>query len=127
MLAADADLQLGVGAAAALQRDLDQLAHALLVDGGEGVGGEDALGEVRRQEARLGVVAGEAEGGLGEVVAADAEESGESRGGEGGRGEGGAGELLCFFFGGGRGGGLGRGGGDACEWKWLESFFFSFC
>ena len=96
MLAADADLELRVRAAPALERDLDELADALFVDRGEGVGGEDALRQVRRQEARLGVVAREAERRLREVVAADAEEGGEAGGREGGRGEGGAGELLVW-------------------------------
>src|SRR5688572_26367719 len=43
VLAADADFEAGAHLAAALGADADQLAHPLLVDGDERVGGEDRL------------------------------------------------------------------------------------
>jgi len=74
VLAADPQLQLLALAAAQPDRGLHQLAHAYLVQGGERVLLEDALLEVLGEEAGLGVVAGDAEGGLGEVVGAEGEE-----------------------------------------------------
>ena len=55
--------------------DLDQLADALVVERDEGVVLEDAALLVVLQE-RAGVVAAEAEGGLGQVVGAEGEELG---------------------------------------------------
>lgn len=95
MLAADAHLQVGVGAPSAFEGHLDQLADALLVDGSEGVCRQDPFLEVHGQEAGLGVVAREAQRRLRQVVAADAEEAGEAGGGQRGRRECGAGELLA--------------------------------
>src|SRR5688572_33050278 len=50
VLAADADLEVAAGGAAALRADLHQLAHALLVERHEGVVGEDPALDVARQE-----------------------------------------------------------------------------
>src|SRR5688572_26819767 len=70
MLAADAELELGAGLAAALGGDLHQFADTFRVDADEGILLEDALPLVGRDEAR-GVVAAEAVGGLRQVVGAE--------------------------------------------------------
>ena len=75
VLAADAELEVLARAAAALDRDLHQVADAVLVDRLERVALEDAGLEVVREEA-AGVVAGEAERGLRQVVRAEGEEVG---------------------------------------------------
>src|SRR5260221_930609 len=75
MLAADAELDVGTRLAAAFAGDLDQLTYAFDIERGEGVVLEDAALLVLLEEAR-GIVAAEAEGGLGEVVGAEAEELG---------------------------------------------------
>ncbi len=74
VLAADAYLQVGLGGPAELHPHLHQLPHPLHIQGGEGVLLQDAPLQVGRQELALHVVAGEAEGHLGEVVGAEAEE-----------------------------------------------------
>ena len=75
VLAADAELEVGPGLAAPGHGGLHELAHAGLVDRGEGVLLHDfELGVVR--EERAGVVARHAEAGLREVVGAEAEELG---------------------------------------------------
>ena len=71
MLAADPDLEIAPGLAAFLDRDLHQPPHAGHVDRLERVAGQDLLFEVADDESSLGVVAREAEGGLGEVVCAE--------------------------------------------------------
>ena len=73
MLAANAELEVRPGRPAALDRDRDQLADALDVDADEGVAGEDALLDIGAEEA-AGIVAADAQGGLGEIVGAEAEE-----------------------------------------------------
>src|SRR5665647_2110090 len=75
VLAADAHLEVGPGAAAPLDAHLHELADALLVEGRERVGRPDLLllGDVEREEL-AGVVAAHAEGHLREVVGAEAEE-----------------------------------------------------
>ena len=75
MFAADADLQVGPGVASLGSGHLDEDTDASLVEGGEGVLLEDALLDVGRQEV-VDVVARDAEGGLREVVGAEAEELG---------------------------------------------------
>ena len=50
MLAADAELEVRPGRPAALGRELDQLADALLVEGLERVAGEDVGAEVGLEE-----------------------------------------------------------------------------
>ena len=75
MFAADAEFHAGARGAALFGRDADEFAHALGVDGDEGVGIDDALLAIGLQEG-LGVVAGDAEGGLGQVVGAEGEEFG---------------------------------------------------
>mmetsp|Transcript_14325 Transcript_14325/g.35473 ORF Transcript_14325/g.35473 Transcript_14325/m.35473 type:complete len:206 (+) Transcript_14325:521-1138(+) len=57
VLAADAQLEVGARGAAALRRDLDELAHAGLVQGLEGVAGQQAVLGVEGQELGLGVIA----------------------------------------------------------------------
>ncbi len=72
MLAADAELELGPRLATALGGDVDQLAHTLDVERGEGIMLEDAALLVLLQE-RCRVVAAEPKGGLREIVGAEAE------------------------------------------------------
>ena len=66
VLAADAELQVAARAAAALHADPHELAHALAVDGDEGVVLQDALDLILAEKAS-GVVAREAEAGLRQV------------------------------------------------------------
>src|SRR5579862_412552 len=75
MLAADAELNAGPRLAAALAADADQLAHAFLVDGDERVALDDSLPLIGAEKS-AGIVARQAEGGLGQVVGAEAEELG---------------------------------------------------
>ena len=79
VLAADTELQ--VGALLPPRRDglQNERTDAGLVDRLERVVGEQALLQVRNEEARLGVVATHAEGGLGEVVRAEGKELGVDR------------------------------------------------
>src|SRR2546429_903952 len=67
VLPADADLQVGPGSPAEPDRQLDELADALLIEHLERVVPQDAVLHVEREEP-AGVVAREAEGGLREVV-----------------------------------------------------------
>src|SRR3954469_18931705 len=76
VLAADAQLQVVLDAAAALDRDAHQVADTILVERLERVALEHAVLEVARQELALRVVAREAERGLGEVVRPEGEEVG---------------------------------------------------
>ena len=76
VLAADAELEAGPARAALLGGDPDQLADAVAVERLERADAEDALLQVGREERRLDVVAGEAPGGLGQVVGAEGEELG---------------------------------------------------
>ena len=75
VLAADAQVQISAGLTAQLGGHLHQLAHASLVQLGEGIALVDLLVVVSAQEL-AGVVAGEAEGHLGQVVGAEGEELG---------------------------------------------------
>ena len=75
VLAADTQLQVGAGLAAQGSGHLDQLANAVLIQAGEGIALIDLAGVVGIQEL-TGVVTGEAEGHLGQVVGAEAEELG---------------------------------------------------
>ncbi len=75
MLAANAELEAGPGRPAPLGGDRDQLADALDVDADERVAREDALFDIGGEEA-AGIVAADAQGGLGEIVGAEAEEFG---------------------------------------------------
>ena len=75
MLTADAQLDARTRRAAALGGDADQVADAFLVEADEGVLLEDALVDIGVQEP-AGVVAADAEGGLGQVVGAEGEELG---------------------------------------------------
>ena len=76
MLAADAELELGVGPPAPLGAEVHQLADAALVDRLERVALEQTLLEVGRHHPALDVVTAEAERHLGEVVGAEREEVG---------------------------------------------------
>jgi hypothetical protein len=67
-----------IGLAPIAHRELHQLADALLVQHLEGVVLEDAGLVVERQELVLGILAGEGEGRLGQVVGAEGEELGVS-------------------------------------------------
>src|SRR5205814_5387133 len=73
MLAADAKLELGPRLAATLGRDVDQFAHALDIERGEGIMLEDAALLVLFEERRR-VVTAQPKGGLGEIIGAKAEE-----------------------------------------------------
>src|ERR1700722_17488234 len=75
VLAADAELEVLAHLAAALARDRDQFADALAIDRDERIDGENALRGVGAEKAR-GVVAADAEGGLGEIIGAIGEELG---------------------------------------------------
>ena len=89
MLAADAQVQVGVGGAAQLAGHVHQLAHAGLVQLGEGIVLVDLVVVVGVQEL-AGVVTAEAEGHLGQVVGAEGEEVGllgDLVGGQGGTGD----------------------------------------
>ena len=89
MLAADAQVNVGVGGAAHLGGHVHQLANTGLVQLGEGIVLVDLLVVVGVQEL-AGVVAGEAEGHLGQVVGAEGEEVGllgDLIGGQGGAGD----------------------------------------
>ena len=76
LLAADADLEVRPHRAAVPDRHVDQLADALDVEHLERVVLQDARLVVHRQELVLGVLAGERERRLGEVVGAEGEELG---------------------------------------------------
>ncbi len=76
VLAADAELEVGLDRASALGPERHELADALLIDRLERVLLEHAVLEVDREEPVLGVVAREADGRLREVVRAEAEEVG---------------------------------------------------
>ena len=49
MFAADAELDVGAGRPAALDRDLHELADALLVEGDEGIGRQKVLSQIRNR------------------------------------------------------------------------------
>ena len=73
VFAADAQMQVGAGGTAQLGGHLHQLAHAHLIQLGEGIVLVDLLIIVSAQEL-AGVVTAEAEGHLSQVVGAEAEE-----------------------------------------------------
>ena len=75
MLAADAELEVAPRAPAALGGDPHQLADAVAVDADEGIVLDDALLQIGAEEA-AGIVARQAEAGLGQIVGAEAEELG---------------------------------------------------
>ena len=75
MLAADAELEIAPHLAAAFGGDAHQLADAVAVDGDERIGGQNAFRRVDAEKAR-GVVAADAERGLGQIVGAEGEELG---------------------------------------------------
>src|SRR3954468_6625968 len=79
MLAADTDPQRRVRRASTLDGNPDQLADAVDVERLERISGEDAVVEIVRQETPLGIVAGEAERRLRQVVGAEGEELGVER------------------------------------------------
>ena len=73
MFAADAELDVGAGRAAALGGDFDELADAFDIDRNERIARVDALIDIGAEEA-AGVIAADAERGLRQVVGAEAEE-----------------------------------------------------
>src|SRR5260370_27620784 len=73
MLAANTDLELRPPFAAALDADAHQFAHAVAIDGDEGVAGKNAARHVSAEKAR-GVVAAGAVRGLGQIVCAEGNE-----------------------------------------------------
>ena len=76
VFAADAELEPGLGRPTLVGPDLRQPADSVGVDGLEWRDGEDALLQVGGEYGGLDVVAGEAPGGLGQVVGAEGEEVG---------------------------------------------------
>jgi hypothetical protein len=66
----------GFVAAAFFHRHVDQLPHAVPIQGGKGIGRQDAGFHVFDEKAGFGVVTGDAEGGLGQVVGAEGKEFG---------------------------------------------------
>ena len=78
MFAADAELEVGSRRPAPLRRHPDQLADPLYIEADERVPGVDALFDIRTEKAR-GVVAADAQRGLGQVVGAEREELGRVR------------------------------------------------
>jgi hypothetical protein len=76
VLAADAALQIRIDGCGLWDGDVHQLAHAVPVQGGEGVVRQDAVFHVVDEETGFGVVPGDAEGGLGQVVGAEGEKLG---------------------------------------------------
>ena len=75
MLAADAQMQVGVGGATQLAGHVHQLADTLLIQLGKGIVFVDLLIVVSAQELAC-IVAGEAESHLGQIVGAEREEGG---------------------------------------------------
>ena len=73
MFAADAELDFWSGFAAFLDRDLHQLADAILIDRGKRISFHNFQLGVMRQE-RSAVVAAHPERGLSEIIGAEAEE-----------------------------------------------------
>src|SRR5262249_19387662 len=73
MLAADAELEIVPRLAPALDRNLDELADAFTVERDERIDRQDALRRIGTEKAR-GVVAADAERGLGQIVGAEREE-----------------------------------------------------
>src|SRR5206468_4502342 len=78
MFSADAQLDVGPRLAPFGNRHLYELAHAGLVDGGEGILPDDLQFLVSGKEG-TGIVAAHAESGLGKIVGAEAEELGNLR------------------------------------------------
>src|ERR1051326_7156252 len=70
VLAANAELDIGPHLLPALDRDAHQFAHAVAIERDERIDRQDALARVDAEEARR-VVAGNAEGRLGELVGAE--------------------------------------------------------
>ena len=70
MLAADAELEIFARRTAALGGDADQFADAVDIDGNKGIARDQALGEILAQEA-AGIVARNAQRGLGQIVGAE--------------------------------------------------------
>src|ERR1700735_2377186 len=73
MLAANAELDRRPGLAAPRAGDLDQLADAFDIDRNEGIALQDVLALVAAEET-AGIVARQAERGLGQIIGAEAEE-----------------------------------------------------
>src|SRR6185369_10770269 len=76
VLTADAQLEVGLDRPTLLGTDPHQLADAVAVDRGERVVPQDPPVDVGREEGPLGVVPGDADRGLRQVVGAEAEEVG---------------------------------------------------
>src|SRR5271163_4173564 len=76
VLPAHAELEVGLGATAPLDGVVDQLADTVDIDRLEGVALEQAGLEVGRHHPPFDIVAGKAEGHLGEIVGPEAEEVG---------------------------------------------------
>src|SRR5687768_16634007 len=75
MFAADTELEVRIGLSAPFTGYRNKLSHTGPVQHLEGVFIEDATLQIGGQEATLSIVAGEAAGGLGEVVGAEGEEA----------------------------------------------------
>src|SRR5260370_28108362 len=73
MLAANPELEVWARLAATLDGKAHQLAYPLLIERDERIGRQDSLGRIGSKE-RGGVVARDAERGLGKVIGAEGEE-----------------------------------------------------
>src|SRR5215207_8623744 len=79
VLTADAEREVGIRPSPGLGRELDEAPHPGDVDGLERAPGEDALTQIEGQQLPLGVVPGEADRRLRQIVRAEAEEVGVRR------------------------------------------------
>ena len=68
---ADANLKAGLGLSPFLDPDVDQFAYPVRVDARKGVFLEDSTLDVFHQKSRFGIVTGNAECGLGQIVGAE--------------------------------------------------------
>src|SRR5687767_5784079 len=73
MFAANAELQRGLYRLPPLGRDRDQLADALDIQADKRIARENALLDIDREES-AGIVAADAQSGLGEIIGTEAEE-----------------------------------------------------
>ena len=71
VFSADANLKTGPGLPPSLDPDVDQFPNPVRVDARKGVFLEDSTLDVLHQKSRFGIVTGNAECGLGQVVGAE--------------------------------------------------------
>ena len=71
VFSADANLKAGSGLPPSLDPDVDQFAYPVRIDARKGVFLEDSTLDVLHQKSRFGIVMGNAECGLGQIVGAE--------------------------------------------------------